>query len=387
MKELYLKYREAYPPELSFLIDVLKSEDCQYQENRSINEDELLKLISRHKVIGYIYKNLSPHVSTPARSALSNNYKEHTRHTLNYVRRLILTSQKLDKHHIPYLAFKGPVLSEMLYSDPLVKDSVDLDLWVPLEYVEECHQTLYEEGFVRVAPKIKLSPKQKQKNFSISHHYAYLHNEDKVVIELHWNITNPFSLLPLAFEEAFKEYRIVNLNNHELRTLSYEHYILYLAVHGSSHKWSRLHWLKDFSTLLKAANEEQLKSAFHLAEDFKLTKPLIQAFWISHELFGISVPSSLFNPKQIKNSFFFRSPLKSIPKSTKKLKKGKIQTLIYRWQIRSNPTYRFSLLFRLRTHFTDWEVVKLPDSLFFLYYPLRPFLFFYRAITSRFKRN
>src|SRR6056297_1065325 len=116
MKELYLKYREAYPPELSFLIDVLKSEDCQYQENRSINEDELLKLISRHKVIGYIYKNLSPHVSTPARSALSNNYKEHTRHTLNYVRRLILTSQKLDKHHIPYLAFKGPVLSEMLYS-------------------------------------------------------------------------------------------------------------------------------------------------------------------------------------------------------------------------------------------------------------------------------
>lgn len=391
MNDSFQKYYDRYPAELSLLLEVLR-EDKHFSINETlkknqINEEYLLQLISRHKVIGYLYKNLSPHLSSPTRSVLSNNYKEHTKHTLSYVRRLILTSQKLNKHQIPYLAFKGPVLSEMLYHDPLVKDSLDIDLWVPVEYVEDCQQILYGEGFIRILPESKLTLKKQKKNYSISHHYTYFHKDERVVIELHWNITNPFSLLPLSFSEAYKGYSIVTLNNHELTTLSYEHYLQYLAVHGSSHKWSRLHWLKDFSTLLKISNRKQLKNAFVLAEKLKLSKPLTQAITISHKFFGVSVDTSLFNPKTIKNTFFYRTPFKSIPKSNKKLKKEKIKTLVYRWHIRKNPTYRFSLLFRLRTHFKDWEILNLPDSLFFLYYPLRPFLFLYRAIASRFKRN
>ncbi len=391
MKDSFQKYYDRYPAELSLLLKILREGKHSgiaeaFKKNR-INEEYLLKLISRHKVIGYLYKNLSPHLSSPARSVFSNNYKEHTRHTLNYVRRLILTSQKLDKHQIPYLAFKGPVLSEMLYHNPLVKDSLDLDIWVPLKYVEKFQQIIYDEGFIRIAPKARLTPKQKKKNYSISHHYTYLHKDERVVIELHWNITNPFSLFPLTFREAYKEYNTVTLNNHELRTLSHEHYLLYLAVHGSSHKWSRLHWLKDFSALLKASSKEQLNRAFQVAEKLKLSKPLIQALWISHKIFDTPIDESFVNTKQIKNSFFFNTPLKSIPKPTQKLKKEKIKTIFYRWQIRKNAAYRFSLLFRLRTHFKDWETLKLPDSLFFLYYPLRPFLFLYRLIFSRLKRN
>src|SRR6056297_495273 len=127
MKELYLKYRKTYPPELSFLIDLLKSEDSQNQENLSINENELLKLISRHKLIGYIYNTLSAKVSVESKRRLKNQYEQHSRHTLKFVRQLILVSQKLDEWNLPYIAFKGPVLSQMLYGDPLVKHSVDLD--------------------------------------------------------------------------------------------------------------------------------------------------------------------------------------------------------------------------------------------------------------------
>ena len=387
MKELYLKYREAYPPELSFLIDVLKSEESQYQENKLINENELLKLISRHKLIGYIYNTLSTNVSVETKEQLKNQYEQHSRHTLTFVRQLILASQKLEKWNLPYIAFKGPVLSQMLYGDPLVKHSVDLDFWVPLEHIEKCHEALSEAGFIRVNPRLTLTPKQKEKNYTISHHYAYVHKDEKVVIELHWNITNPFSLLPLSFKDAYHSSIKVDLNNHKINTLSYEHYLLYLAVHGSVHKWARLTWLKDFSSLLEQANDQQQKEVFRLAGRLKLTKPVNQAFLLASAFFDVNVDDSLLKNEDFRNSLFYKTPLKSMTKRGSRLNLEKIPLLFYKWHIRDSWRYRLSLLFRLRTHFTDWETISLPDNLFFLYYLLRPFLLIFRAVQGLIRRK
>ena len=384
---MYLKYRETYPPELSFLIDVLKPDDSQYQENRSINEDELLKLISRHKLIGYIYNTLSAKVSVESKRRLKNQYEQHSRHTLTFVRQLILVSQKLDEWNLQYIAFKGPVLSQMLYGAPLVKHSVDLDFWVPLEHIEKSHEALSEAGFIRVTPRLTLTPKQKKKNYTISHHYAYVHKDEKVVIELHWNITNPFSLLPLSFKEAYKSSIKVNLNGHKINTLSYEHYLLYLAVHGSVHKWARLTWLKDFSSLLEQANDQQQKEVFRLAGKLQLTKPLNQAFLLADAIFDVDVDESLIKNEDFRNSLFYKTPLKSMTRGGSRLNLEKIPLLFYKWHIRDSRTYRFSLLFRLRTHFTDWEMVRLPDNLFFLYYLLRPFLLIFRAVQGLLRWN
>jgi len=384
---LYLKYREAYPSELSFLIDVLQSDSSQNREDSSINEDELLKLVSRHKLIGYIYNTLSIKVSVETRNQLKTQYERHSRHTLIFVRQLILVSQKLEKWNLPYIAFKGPVLSQMLYGSPLVKHSVDLDFWVPLEHIEKCHEALSDVGFIRVKPRITLTPKQKKKNYTISHHYTYVHKDEKVVIELHWNITNPFSLLPLSFNEAYTSSIRVDLNGHKINTLSYEHYLFYLSVHGSVHKWARLTWLKDFSSLLKQSDFQQQRAACRLADRFQLTKPVNQAFLLASAIFDVAVDESLIKNEDFSNSLFYTTPLKSMTRGGSRLNLEKIPLLFYKWHIRDSRIYRLSLLFRLRTHFTDWEMVRLPDNLFFLYYLLRPFLLIFRAVQGLLCRN
>jgi len=391
MKEVFQSYKKEYPNELSLLIDVLKADEnaeiSQHLKNNTINETSLLQLISRHKIIGYVYKLLSPHLSESAKERITRQYREHSHHTLKFVRQLILVSRKLEERNLPYIAFKGPALSQMLYENPLVKHSVDLDFWVPLEHVETCHEALSEAGFVRVNPRLNLTPKQKKKNYSISHHYAYVHKDEKVVIELHWNITNPYSLLPLSFDEAYHSSIKVDLNGHKINTLNYNYYLLYLAVHGSVHKWARLTWLRDFSAMLEQANDEQQKEVFRLAGKFQLTKPVNQAFLLATTIFDVAVDESLIKNEDFRNSLFYRTPLKSMTKVSSRLNLEKIPLLFYRWHIRDSRRYRLSLLFRLRTHFTDWEMIKLPDKLFFLYYLLRPFLLVFRAIQGLLKRK
>ena len=391
MKELFQSYKKEYPNELSLLVEVLKADEesniSQYFEENRIDENYLLQLISRHKIIGYVYKLLGPHLSKQTKEKITRQYKEHSLHTLTFVRQLILISQKLDEYNIPYIAFKGPVLSQMLYKDPLVKHSVDLDFWVPLEHIEKCHEVLSETGFLRIIPKLTLTPKQKKKNYSISHHYTYFHKKEKVMMELHWNITNPFSLLPLSFNEAYRSRIKVDLNGHDINTLSYEHYLLYLAVHGSEHKWSKLTWLKDFSVLLKQTTYQQQKKVVSLAGELQLTRPVNQAFLLASAIFDVAVDESLIKNEDFRNSLFYTMPLKSMVKSGKRLNLKKIPALFYKWHIRDNHAYRLSLLFRLRTHYTDWETVRLPDNLFFLYYLLRPFLLVFRAIRGLLRRN
>lgn len=390
MQRIYQTYRKLYSNELLFLLDMLKSEKesstPETTRHLPVNEKKLIPLVTRHKLIGYVYKQLSPKLSSETKESLTAQYKQHTRHTLTFIRQLILVSQKFDQNNIPYLAFKGPVLSQMLYGDPLVKHSVDLDFWVSLDNIENCEAILNDAGFIRVKPG-KLTPRQRMKNYSINHHYTYVNQAERVVIELHWNITNPFSLLPLTFQDAYSSHTHVELHNHQIKTLSYVHYLLYLAVHGSIHRWSRLTWLKDFSALLSLSTENQQQQVFRIADEFQLTKPVKQAFWLSYVIFETPVSDEILKHHPIKPTFFYTDPVKSITKSTSRLNKEKLPGLIYKWHIRNNSKYRFSIFFRLRTHFTDWEIIKLPDQLFFLYYLLRPFFIVFRGVRSLLRRN
>jgi len=51
---------------------------------------------------------------------------------------------------------------------------------------------------------------------------------------------------------------------------------------------------------------------------------------------------------------------------------GKMRFVFYRIGLKKDLKYYFDLIYRLRTHYTDWSLMKLPDYMFFLYYLLRP---------------
>ncbi|MFP3860899.1 MAG: nucleotidyltransferase family protein [Bacteroidales bacterium] len=378
---------KQYSPELKLLIRFSRNDQDSHEVPHHLSTEKFLNLLQRHKLISIVYSNLA-HTETGISATLRENIKQkhssNTKRNMNFLREIILLSSQLNKQNIPHLFIKGPVLSQMLYNDPLLKSSIDIDILTSFEHVEKMHALLSEAGYRMIYPSFDLNKTERNINYRISHHYNFRHPEKQVNIELHWKLMNPRALLPIDFEELYKRSVEVDINQHKIRTMGKSDYLLYLAVHGSKHRWYSLGWLKDFSELIRQASPEEFTRAFEKAEKFKLLKPFVQGNVLSHLLFKNPLDERIINfyKRKPPERFIIRA-LQAVKTPIEKIRSHKSGRLMYQFKLRNDLRYWLTLLFRLRTHHSDWEALRLPAWLFFLYYPLRPFLFLYRMYRDR----
>lgn len=390
MNKPFEKYIQQFSPELQWLIQLSRKNHTKegadpYVPN--MNPQQFFTLLHRHKLTSLVQEDVQK-----LKTLLSDSFIEkyhhklqaHTKRTMALTREMLKISSGLEKQNIPHLVLKGPVLSQILYADPLVKNSVDMDFLIPFEYIEKAHSFIENQGYTRFYPSGHLSSRQQQINYKLTHHYSYYKHRELFSLELHWNLINPRELLPLTFKKLYENHSSIVIANQSLKTISCMHYLIYLAVHGSKHRWYSLGWLKDFSTLTSIVSETERTQAIDFAMDKGLEKPLIQAYMLSHLIYHTPLPEPLLQMyKQEKGiDSFIGEALQAIQKPLHKPGHNKVRIQRYTLKLRKNYAYKFKTLFRLKTHHKDWEIIHLPDQLFFLYYPLRPLIYFIR-LTKR----
>ena len=382
----YIKYR--FSNELKLLIFLSQDELSQHSFSGNLNEidwDEFVNLTVKHRLVSHVLKHsvfLSENIPIPTYEKLIEIRLEHSKRSLNYAIHAIRIHQKLTENNIPHCFFKGPLLSLELYNDVGYRNFGDIDFLVEKNNVEKTKSILDELDFKCIYPKIILTEKQKKINYSLSHHYHFVHPVQPINIELHWSMTNPKTFFDLETKEIISNSGKLKVSNYELSYISKIDNIAYQAAHGSIHQWYRLFWLKDFSKLLTRINSEEIKKAFKLSEKLKLQKCFIQACLLSHLIYKTDLPDFI-NLDINKN--LIKIPLDSIHINdlSKQGLKGKIKFVLYRLQLKPDFKYYFELIYRLRTHLTDWELLRLPRALFFLYYILRPFLLVFKFLFRK----
>lgn len=372
----------SYSRELELLY-CLSNDTAQIPEfeKQSINWEHFYTLATRHRLTPYIIRNLEKSKSiipSYMLEKLIEKNRNNTKRMLQFSAEIIQLAKIFTENKIDYAFFKGPVLSYELYNDIGIRHSGDIDLIIEQSNISKANSLLSQLGYIRHEPGFNLTKKQEKANFSISHHYTYKHKERNAPIELHWNLTNPGSLFPITTQELLNKRREISFQNNKVFTISKSDKLLFLAVHGSIHRWYRLFWLKDFAEVSKTITHNEWTKLITHAKKWKIHKPIIQACVLANVIFGTDIPDIIKKQKQIPK--FIRASLIAIGKNeswnqSRGLKK--INYILYRIKIRKHFKYHLDLLIRLRTHYTDWEKLKLPDSLFFLYYFLRPFLWMF----------
>ena len=350
-----------------------------------IDWDEFVSLTIKHRLVSHVLQHseyLAEHFPIPTYEKLIDIRLKHSKTSLSYAIHAIRIFQEFKENDVSHIFFKGPLLSLELYNDIGYRNFGDIDVLVEKHDVEKAKNLLEELGFYCIYPKIKLTKKQKEVNYSISHHYQFKHPVQPIHIELHWSITNPKSFFGMESHDIISNSISLKVSNYELPYISKIENIVFLAAHGSIHQWYRLFWIKDFSKLLTKVNSDDLEKAFELSKNLNLQNCFIQACLLSNLLYKTEVPD--FKNFSIKQNLK-KIPLNSI--SEKDLSKqgliGKIRFVIYRIKLKPDLNYYFELIYRLRTHLLDWELIKLPEKLFFMYYILRPFLLLYRFLFKR----
>ena len=103
----------------------------------------------------------------------------------------------LKSHGVPAIAYKGPALATAVYGDIALRQFVDLDILVRKQDVFDVKEILIRQEY---NPEFILTESQKAAFLDNHYDYAFLRNESRALVEIHWEVAEGFLSFPLSVE-------------------------------------------------------------------------------------------------------------------------------------------------------------------------------------------
>ncbi|HAL00137.1 MAG TPA: hypothetical protein DCP50_03930 [Exiguobacterium sp.] len=304
--------------------------------------------------------------------------KQTTLNILRFSTELVNVILFFKRYHLPVICLKGPVIGEKIYRAIGARVFRDLDLLVPEERLSEAEDLLKKLGYVQDSTS-NYSAKQ-------SHHLVYIHLQNDHIIELHWRL-HPNIINEPTFEELWIRHETVRIAGTDVPCLDTTELFVYLISHGSKHAWFRLRWLYDIHLFLEQPLD-LVEIQTRLAKRGCLHM-MGQALLLRQELFEGDIPESFVHlTKDRKSKRMAKMALRIIEEQNDPGKAN--QTLSeywywkrYCWLIRDSSR-RFEFVWHhLIPNQQDRAMIPLPQSLHFLYIPLRPLTWILRRWKGR----
>jgi hypothetical protein len=178
----------------------------------------------------------------------------------------------------------------------------------------------------------------------------------------------------------------VEVGTRVLKTLARIDLFLYLCVHGAIHRFAILKWIADIAAMLRAMTREEFAQVVARASSLGVTAEMVAALVLIERMLAVSAPCPIVSGKAdaqamriVEASYAMLSKGES---SRTALQLSRIPRLIYRLRLRSRWRYRREQMLGVAIRPADWDVIDLPDALFWLYLGLAPFGWLLRHESS-----
>lgn len=161
--------------------------------------------------------------------------------------------QAMQAAGLDLVVLKGYALADMLYSDPVMRPSGDLDLLVTRSELPAACAVLVEGlGFP--------APPQELVAFHLAHGYhlpmtGRMAPGEPLLVELHWDLA-PRQLTPLDMNTLRARAQPFRLGSATAQRFSPEDALLHLALHMRKHRYVGLRWLCDLAELARRYGDQ-----------------------------------------------------------------------------------------------------------------------------------
>ena len=287
------------------------------------------------------------------------------------LRELMRVLELFDAQGIRALAFKGPVLAQMVYGDLGLRQAGDLDILIAKEDFTRARDLLQSNSYV-MSPQ--LTRAQQRSHLGFHCEIQFFHQDQFCVVDLHWGLTPKSFPFLLGFEDLWARRQTLNFAGHAIHTFSNADLLLYLCVHAAKHYWRRLEWVAAIAELVKSTPQNEWPLLLRRASETNSRKILSLGLFMASDVFGLDLPHEV--DEWLKNS----GPARGFALS---LKQKMFQD--YGFAPSQVESFRLNLQFMdrrsdavkslLRSIFvptiSDWQATKLPNSMYPLYYGLR----------------
>lgn len=284
----------------------------------------------------------------------------------------------LRQKKIEFISLKGLGLSQLLYGQSSYRQCHDIDILIASENIDLVEMILKSVGFERTFPASDATPKQITFLNSHKKDRVYRNIKDGIIVEVHWRLTDVDHPFNPSLKNLLETGGSFSVHGEKITSVSGEHLWLYQSLHGSYSGWYRLRWVCDIALLLSHHQPDWI-GLLDNAEKHHCKNSLLEAIGITCALYKLSVPEQI--DPLLKNNKIVWSNINVCSNYLihMKLMRGipDIIRIIF-WA----PKMKF--IKYLFTHGfispADFSRFRLPDSLFYLYYCVRPFSFVYRHL-------
>jgi hypothetical protein len=346
--------------------------------------DSVIEGARRHRVAPLLLAGLhacrSPYVPTTVVTGLRQQALAAAKRSLAQTGEIRRLSHIFAQAEIRILALKGVVLSAQLFGDPGLRNPRDIDLLADPNEFTRAEALLVEAGYRRSGPI--LSPRQTAAYRRWVKDTRYFHATAGIGVELHHRLSDNPALIPFDFAMLWREREEVEIAGALIATLPRRHLPLYLCVHGAGHCWEELRWLIDLAAALQQPGAAD--AALAAADAAGLGAPMLHALMLVHDL--LAVPTEEHHRAQargerrvarldrILSHFYTGSAWYQLPPraSFAAFLRYSLWLRLYTYSLKAQWRYWVHQAMREFVTPADWDAVRLPDSLFWLFPLVRP---------------
>lgn len=343
---------------------------------RPLQWDRVLEQARANEVYPMLYRNLRylgfAGVPASVRAKLEALFRMNALRNTLLADELTLLLGALSEAGIPVIPLKGLFLAESLYGDLTLRVCVDMDLLVPRRNMTQALDLLVARGYQAEFSRWFLTDRGMQNSFECA-----VRKRERTLdymVELHWG---------LFWESSWEEGSIKDLWGaaHEtifrgvpVSDLSPEWQVVFLLVHAARHHWQSLKWLVDIHELCLRGGigwetvETQMRELGW--------EPFLRwGLSVSHVLLETPLPPGFVVEMPPSSIRLFPAP----PRFP-----APLQDLLLFLRLAKQPSEKVLFLLRRLLLPTpgDSQLCRLPTSLGFLYYLVRPLRMGYLLCSS-----
>jgi hypothetical protein len=243
--------------------------------------DELLRLVRRHQLPSMAHDALKGLAAAPAgiMAALHHADRASRMKTLRQIAETRRVLAAFKSAGITAVQLKGPALTQRLHGDAFLRDSVDIDVLVPIDEFAAASRVLQSLGATPETGLPLSNSFAHRLNRVAYHHGVFDLPVTKVHVELHWRMHG----WPAEFAAAEVRRSVIDPAGGEL-VLHPIVELVDLIIHGSSHYWYVLKWLADIRqaqiTQPHATWEDVAAAAQELGAIHSLRMTMVLSAWI-----------------------------------------------------------------------------------------------------------
>lgn len=348
------------------------------QAARRLDWQLFLRLAQHHRLVPMVSHQLQSCVREPRspgqEAALAELRRLSSANTYHALRSLAELRRLVQEFHAQGISsvrvLKGLPLAQSVFGDLSLRAAGDIDLLIDETSILDADRVLRGFGYRGLFQVERFSAKRLAFYGRHWKDIAYRHGETGAEVDLHWRCFRNRAMPGNALcATTASEY--VSFGEFQVATPPRMESLLYLCVHGTLDGWLYFKSLVDVGAQVRTMSGDELDALTVLAMRYGVLPELTAALTLVRRYLGLSHWSTHLLPESdptvrhilgYADRFLveghFMADREAVPIGT---------TLAFELGLRRDLRYRFELLLRVLFRARMWEMIRLPDFLFWLY--------------------